>query len=122
MLIFAAFALFIAREQFPAVDDWFESLLHPAAFEAVKQCRARALSGAENPEFARLIGPGEAKPTQAGWFVDDVVIGEMRPGRDELRVLVTCHVNAAGEVVNVFRKPYAASSPVASDRVEDASD
>ncbi|HGG58996.1 MAG TPA: hypothetical protein ENK26_03645 [Gammaproteobacteria bacterium] len=118
LLIFAAFALFIAREQFPAVNDGIESLLHPLAFQAVKACRERALSGAENPQFARLIRYGEANPTQAGWFVDDIVVGEMRPGEGEQRVLATCHVDDSGKVVNVFRQPYGAGSPMAREHVE----
>ncbi len=104
-MLLAAFALLIARDQFQPVDDFFQSWLRPDAFSAIQQCRQAALAKAHRPDLARLIEYGRAQPTQAGWFIDRILVGEMRPGTDEQRFRVSCHVDAEGRLANVFAKP-----------------
>ena len=104
LLIFAGFGLFVLKEQVPAVNDAFQSLLRPAAFRAIEACREAALAGSPNPDFARLLRRGRASETRGGFFVDDVVVGELERGKGEVRREVECHVDRDGKGVEVTRR------------------
>ena len=111
IIIILIFATIILRDQFPQVDDYIQSILHPEQQAAVKLCRKRALAQSETPDFARIIKWGKANATQKGFLVDHLVIGEMAEGQGERLIAITCHIDNSGELVMVHRKPYEAPPP-----------
>ena len=112
-LIFALFALFILKEQVPAVDDKIQSLLHPHAFAAITTCREAALESGNTPDFNRLLKTGRANPTQNGFFVDRLIIGTLEKGHGEVQYSVECYVDANGAIVDIQRKQSNTSAPAA---------
>lgn len=122
LLLFALFALFILKEQFPLLDDKFRALVKPAEFGAIKVCREAAVAKSNNPAFARLIHFGKANKTQNGYFIDYLTVGEMVAESGESRFSVTCHINQAGELANFHAEPYypaLAAEPVIPDSDSD---
>ena len=111
LLIFAVFGLFMLKEQVPAVDDAFQSFIHPAAFRAIEVCREAALAGSADPDFARLLERGRAHGTRNGFFVDRVVIGELERGKGEVRRAIECHIDSAGNLVDLNRHDAATMAP-----------
>ncbi len=112
LLLFGLFALFILKEQVPAVNDKYLSLVKPNEFQAIQACRKAALAKSSNPTFARLINFGEANKTQQGIFVDHILVGELAPDSGESRFTVNCHIDQSGALANVHAQPYL--SPLAS--------
>lgn len=111
IIIILIFATIILRDQFPQVDDYIQSILHPAQHAAVKTCRNRALIQSETPDFARIVKWGKANATQKGFLVDHLIIGEMAKDQGERLIAITCHIDASGEIVSVHRQPYEAPPP-----------
>jgi hypothetical protein len=121
LLIFAVFAVFVLKDQFPTIDDKIQSLLHPQAFKAIQACRQAALTGSNNPDFTRLLEFGRANKTQNGFFIDQLVIGELESGKGEIRKAVQCYVDSAGVIVDIQRQavtaiPTLESSPASDDQ------
>lgn len=111
VIIILIFATIILRDQFPQVDDYIQSILHPEQHAAVKLCRKTALKQSEAPDFARIIKRGKANATQKGLLVDHLVVGEMTKDQGERLIAITCHIDTNGELVKVHRQPYEASQP-----------
>lgn len=111
VIIILIFATIILRDQFPQVDDYIQSILHPEQHAAVKKCRKTALIQSETPDFARIIKWGKANATQKGFLVDHLVIGEMAKDQGERLIAITCHIDTNGEIVMVHRQPYDAPPP-----------
>lgn len=106
------------RDQFPQVNDFIESIIHPEQLAAVKKCRKTALLQSRTPDFARIIKWGKVNSTQKGFLVDNLLMGEMAKGEGERRISITCHVNTLGEIVMLHRKPYEAPPPPEEPRLD----
>ena len=96
---------FILKDRVPAVGTYVDRLLQPDAWQATESCRQAVLAAVERPEFARILERGEANVTQKGYYVDNIVIGEMDHGGAEARVRFSCYVDGKGKVVNAQRQP-----------------
>lgn len=118
LLIFAGFGLFVLKEQVPAVDDAFQSFVHPDAFRAIEVCREAALAGSADPDFARLLEHGRANRTRNGFFVDRLLIGELERGKGEVRRAIECHVDSAGNLVDISRHDAATAVPSEAQSTE----
>lgn len=102
-MIFAAIVLFIASREIPAVRDAVQRLTAPERWQAGDACRRAALRLAHNPDFARVVEPGVVHATQNGFFVDQIVVGEMASTGGEARFTVTCYADPGGQVVRADR-------------------
>ena len=96
---------FILKDQIPVVDAYIDRLLQPEAWRATESCRQAVLAAVERPEFARMLERGEANTTQKGYYVDNIVIGEMGASGTETKVRFSCYVDGQGKVVNAQRQP-----------------
>ncbi len=121
LLIIAGFGLFILKEEVPAVNDAFLSIIKPQAMQAIRACREAAIAGSPNADFARIIRYGRASKTRNGFVVDALIIGELEQGKGEVRHSIECHVDAAGNVVDIARHPATtAALPTQSTQDSDA--
>ncbi len=102
-LMLFVFATLILKDQVPAVGDKIDAFFNPEGSAAVRVCRKAALSQSATPDFARLIKPGKANATNKGFFVDQLVIGEMDEQGGERRVDIACHIDQNGELVKLNR-------------------
>ena len=96
---------FILKDRIPVVDAYIDRLLQPEAWQATESCRQAVLAAVERPEFTRVLKNGKANTTQKGYYVDNIVIGEMGPSGTETRVRFSCYVDGEGKVVNAQRQP-----------------
>lgn len=103
VLIFAAIVLMIARQEVPAVSDWWDRTFSPEEWSARQVCRKGALARAPNQAFARVIDGGEVHRTSDGLYIDGLILGEMGEAGSEVRVECACYLNAAGDLVKLTR-------------------
>jgi hypothetical protein len=96
--------LFILREQVPAVDAWFQSLVAPEQHAAAEACRRAALQAASQPDYARVRRQGTVHPTQNGFYVEAVEIGEMGTDGAESIYRFSCYADRTGALVNTHKQ------------------
>jgi hypothetical protein len=102
-LFILVIATLIAREEVPAFRDWTDRMVAPQAWKATEACRKAAVAATTQPDYAWIIEPGIARKTQAGYFVDDVIVGELDKDGINHQYVFSCNVSATGEVVNLSR-------------------
>ncbi len=105
VLILAAAAILIGKREWPAFDDWTESLVAPERAAALKACRQRALETSASPAYARVLARGDAVSTQDGFYIKGVVIGEMGDDGTEVRIALSCYADADGRLISATRAP-----------------
>lgn len=76
-LILVVFVFLILQQQFPQLHGPTEKMLAPEKSGARETCQKSALAAANNLDFARLLDPGTVHETQNGFYVENIVIGEM---------------------------------------------
>ncbi len=103
IFIMAMFVLALAAQEVPAVRDMFQRWVDPAAWQAGQVCRQAALGLAAQPEYARIVAPGDVHATQNGFFVDKLSVGEMGQQGGEERFVVSCYIDQLGQVVRADR-------------------
>ena len=104
-LIIAIAATLIAKRELPGFDDWTESLIAPERAAALAACRQRALESAARPAYARLLARGEAAPTQDGFYIKGIVVGEMGDDGSEVRMALSCYADSRGQLISATRAP-----------------
>jgi hypothetical protein len=109
--ILSLFALLIfvliLRHEVPQVSAWWESLIYPKEHAARETCISTALHGARRPESARVVDRGEVHATQAGYYVESVLLGEMGTEGYEVLYRISCYVESGGKLVRATRDPVA---------------
>lgn len=103
LLIFGVIFVAIAAREIPAVGGWLQRWFQPEAWQAGQSCRDAALALATRPEHARVIEPGQAHPTQGGYFVEAIIVGEMAEAGGETRFAVACYTDKDGRLVRADR-------------------
>jgi hypothetical protein len=112
LIVFAlVIAVMILRHEVPQIDAWFESILHPSEHLARESCITAALHGALRPELARVVDRGEVHATQAGYYVEAVMLGEMGEDGAEALFRVSCYTDREGELLRATREPVVARLP-----------
>lgn len=112
LLILAVIAVLIARQEIPAVDDWWEKTFAAGDWQIKQTCREAAVELSGNRVFTRVVKGGTVHQTEEGFYVDRLVLGEM--GRDgvEQRVEYTCYLDASRRLVRLNRLDDAAPPEV----------
>lgn len=103
LIIFGLFALLIAKQEIPAVNDAWERMVSPEKWMAKKTCQNEALESIERKEFARILKSGKVNKTTDGLYIEKLVIGEMGITGDEVAVEYTCYLTSAGELIKLNR-------------------
>jgi hypothetical protein len=101
IVIFGAIALFIAKQEIPAVDRWISRLIDADAWDAIEACTERARTLVAEPGFARLLKRGEAERTDEGFYVSGVRFSELHSSGAERSYRFSCNVDRNGKVVTV---------------------
>lgn len=114
LLLVALFAFIIAWNEIPAVSNAWERSFNPDKWLAKQTCQKAALDHSERKEFARLLKPGKVNKTSNGVYIDRLVIGEMGPAGDEVRVEYSCYLDSEGKLAKLNRVA-APVTPVAEE-------
>ncbi len=102
-LVMVLIVLIILKEQVPAVNHWFQSLLAPERYAAAEACRRAALNAAAHPNYARVRNEGTVHKTQNGFYVEGVTIGEMGADGAETVYRFNCYADASGKLVQTHK-------------------
>ena len=111
-LILAFIAAIIARQEIPAVADWWEKTFSPEQWQMKQTCRDAAVEMSSNRAFARVIENGDVHETEDGFYLDRLVLGEMGQDGVEQRVEYTCYLSGARELVRLNRLDESAPTAV----------
>lgn len=101
-----AFGTIVLYNTVPAVRLTIEGIVAPESTRAKASCREHALSQSATPGFARIVEYGTANRLPDGFYVEDVVIGEMSDQGTEVEVEVTCYVQPDGQIIKSARRPH----------------
>jgi hypothetical protein len=104
LVIFTLVAFFILKQEVPEVDSRFQRLVNREKWQAGENCRGAAVQAARHLDFARIIENGTVHLTEKGYFVDEVVVGEMNDSGAESRFEFSCYVDRMGAVIKTHRK------------------
>ncbi|MEA3413345.1 MAG: hypothetical protein U9R74_17690 [Pseudomonadota bacterium] len=110
LLIIGAFVLAAVYLASPRVQIAVESFLRPEAARARQGCLDAAQSQPNTPGFTRFLRYGKAHATPQGFYVDDVVIGEMSEGF-ETELEFTCYIDRKGTIVGTARRAWSRPPP-----------
>ncbi len=103
LLIFALVAMLIARQEVPAVADWWEKTFAAQRWAVKQACREAALQAAPNRQFVRVIEHGVVHETDDGFYVEALVLGEMGADGAEQQVPYSCYLDSGYQLVKINR-------------------
>ncbi len=98
ILIFVAFAGFIASQEIPAVSYWLESVFHPAQWQTKVNCRDAVLAEMPAGSYPRLQDGGSLHDTRDGSSVTGIRLTMLGQDGEERIVTYDCYLTADGEL------------------------
>jgi hypothetical protein len=111
-LAFFVFIVFlVVKEEVPQVSDWIDSMIEPARSAARQACEQAALSAARQRDYARIVDRGKTDPTEKGFYIHDVVVGEMGATGKEVYYRFSCYADTEGTVVNSYKETMEPEAP-----------
>ena len=81
-------------------------MFRPEIWEARHVCEQAALDKSAHPQFARIVETGEVNRTQNGYYVNDLIVGEMAEKGDETKRYFSCYIDMDGQLIKSHRRPY----------------
>lgn len=104
LLVMVLIGFLILKDQVPAVNRWFQSIVAPERYAAAEACRRAALNAATQPDYARVRDEGTVHETQNGFYVEGVSIGEMGEDGAETVYRFNCYADSFGKVVKTNKE------------------
>jgi hypothetical protein len=101
LAIFLLFIGVVVIREVPVAGQWLERVTAPGRWQAGESCRSAALKLVPQPDYARIVAPGQVHTTERGFYVENIVVGQMGASGTEERVSVNCYADNQGNVVNV---------------------
>lgn len=101
LAILLVFVGIIVVREVPLAGQWLQRVIAPAEWAAAEACRSAALKLVAQPDYARIVAPGRIHATERGFYVENIVVGQMGARGTEERVSVNCYADAQGNVVSV---------------------
>jgi hypothetical protein len=93
----------ILKEEVPQVESWYLRLVDKDQWLAGENCGRAAIAAAVNSDFARVVENGTVHPTENGYYVEGVIIGEMGDTGAEVRFEFSCYTQRDGTIVKSQR-------------------
>lgn len=100
----ALIALIILKQEVPQFDSWVQRLWDEEKWRAGDSCRQEAIRSATRSDFARIIDNGIVHPTEKGYFVEEIVVGEMGDSGAELKFQFSCYTQTDGSIVKTHKQ------------------
>lgn len=102
-IILAVMGLMIAKQEIPAMERWWEKTFSPKEWRARETCEQAAIAAARAPQSVRVLKRGKLHPTENGFYLERLVVGEMGPRGAEEHVEYSCYTNATGSLSKLNR-------------------
>ncbi len=93
----------ILKEEVPQVESWYLRVVDKEKWLAGENCRRAAIGAAVNSDFARVVDNGTVHPTENGYYVEGVIVGEMGETGAEVRFEFSCYTHRDGSIVKSQR-------------------
>ena len=103
LLIVVLVGVVIARQEIPVVAEWWEKTFDAQSWTIKQACQQAALQAAANRQFLRVIASGKVHKTSDGFYVDELMLGEMGADGSEQRVGYSCYLDNAYQLVKINR-------------------
>lgn len=104
--VMALFVFVIIKTEVPQVENWYQRLVNQEQWQAGENCRQAALKAATHTDFARIIKMGAVNPTENGYYVEGVVVGEMGNSGAEVYYGFSCYHKPDGSIVKTHKEAH----------------
>ncbi|MEE9342049.1 MAG: hypothetical protein V3V12_00270 [Gammaproteobacteria bacterium] len=88
----------IAKQEIPAVNDWWERAVNPDIWVAKQTCQKAAVERSQRKEYMRLINSGKVRKTNEGFYIDQLIYGEMSEAGSEVTIGYSCYLDKKGNL------------------------
>jgi hypothetical protein len=103
-VIMGGIALFIASNEIPGFRHAIDYYVAHDRWQAGESCVSKALQLGSSPGFVRIIEQGDVHRTEKGFFIENIIVGEMAEQGGEQRFAVDCYADSSGNVVRADRR------------------
>jgi len=103
-LFIAIIGILIAREEIPAVHDWWQKTFSPDSWRAKNTCRQAVIDDSGNGKYLRVLKPGQVHNTMDGPYVENLLVVELAANGGEEKVEYTCYLDKQGELFKLSRR------------------
>jgi len=103
VLFIAVIGLLIAREEIPAVHEWWQQTFSPDSWKAQNTCRQAVIDDSGNGKYLRVLEPGEVHETMDGPYVENLLVVELGANGVEEKIEYTCYLNKQGKLFKLSR-------------------
>ena len=103
-LFIAIIGMLIAREEIPAVHDWWQKTFSPDSWMAQNTCRQAVIDASGNGKYLRVLKPGEVHSTIDGLYVENLLVVELGSTGGEEKVEYTCYLDKQGKLFKLNRR------------------
>jgi hypothetical protein len=104
LLLIATVALLIAREEVPAVAEWWQKTFSPDSWTAQNICKQAVIDRSGRGRYVRVLKAGEVHDTLDGPYVDGLLVVELAADGSEQRAEYSCYLDEAGKLFKLHRK------------------
>ena len=101
----AGIALLIARQEVPAVGDWWERTFFAADWKARNTCRAAVLADVKQGHYARILRSGKVHRTADGPYIDRLRVAVLDESGAEQILEYRCYLDSDGQLFKLVGKP-----------------
>ena len=112
-LFIAIIGMLIAREEIPAVHDWWQKTFSPDSWMAQNTCRQAVIDASGNGKYLRVLKPGDVHSTIDGPYVENLLVVELGTTGGEEKVEYTCYLDKQGKLFKLNRR--SSGNPGSSD-------
>jgi len=103
LLFFAVIGFLIAREEVPAVHDWWQQTFSPDSWTAQNTCRQAVIDDSGNGKYQRMLKPGQVYETMDGPYVENLVVVELGANGVEEKIEYNCYLDKQGKLFKLSR-------------------
>jgi hypothetical protein len=103
-VIMGGIALFVVSNEIPGFRHAIEYYVAHDRWQAGESCASKALQLGSSPGFVRIIEQGDVHRTEKGFFIENIIVGEMAEQGGEQRFAVDCYADSGGNIVRADRR------------------
>jgi hypothetical protein len=103
-IMIGIFVAFILSQEVPGFRHAIDYYIANDKWQASETCSQKALQMSKTPDFMRIIEYGDVHKTENGFFIENIIVGEMAEQGGEQRFSVDCYTDAAGNLVRADRR------------------
>ena len=103
LIVLAVFAVIIARQEIPAVDNWWQKTFAHDAWRVKETCRKAVLEDAKDRRYVRVLTMGKVHHTADGPYVDGLRIKVLGASGADETIHYTCYLDNTGQLFRLTR-------------------